>query len=300
MVYRNPGNGANDGIAGVYHSLPGPQRLARGGTFGAMQPVVCCDLDGVVWRGDDPIDGSADAVARLRSAGLRVVFVTNNSNATRATYVAKLARHGVPTVDADLLTSAGAAAELLADRLDRGAAVLVCGGPGLREACAERALTVVDDGPAAAVVVGWHREFDFERLRVAADAVRNGAWFVATNDDPTYPGAGGTVLPGNGSIVAAVATASGQRPVVAGKPNEAMVALVRRHCGDHGIMIGDRVSTDGAFAAALGWPFGLVRSGIAGSVGGEAVPDHGTQWVADDLAALVGAILESPQVRAVS
>ena len=109
--------------------------------------------------------------------------------------------------------------------------------------------------------------------------------FVATNLDPTYPAADG-LLPGAGSLVAAVATAGGRAPEVAGKPEPAMAALVRARYGEPVVMIGDRPSTDGAFAAALGVPFALVLSGIAGTAGEEAVPDPRPAFVADDLGAL--------------
>lgn len=260
-----------------------------------MLPLVCCDLDGVVWRGDTTIDGAPDAIAALRAAGLRVVFVTNNSNATREQYLAKLARHGVPTEPGDLVTSAMAAAGLLRTRLGAEAVVLACAGPGVFEACRDGGFEVLDadddpDRRVDAVVVGWHRSFDFERLRVAADAVRSGSWFVATNDDSTYPGAGGVVLPGNGSLVAAVATAGGVTPDVAGKPHAAMARLVQDlEPGCSGVMIGDRWSTDGRFAAELGWPFALVRSGI----GDEAPGGAEAAFDAPDLATLVPHLLDS-------
>jgi glycerol 3-phosphatase-2 len=252
--------------------------------------VVCCDLDGVVWRGDDPIPGAAEGVAALRAGGIPIVFVTNNSSGTRAEYAAKLVACGVPAVGGDVLSSAMAAAGLLAADLAPGARVLACSGPGVREALAAVGLDAVDAEPADAVVVGWHRDFNFDGLARAADAVRNGARFVATNVDPTYPSANG-LLPGNGAIVAAVATAAGRAPEVAGKPTAAMVDLVRGACGGNGVMVGDRPSTDGAFAAALGWPFALVLSGVAGSVGEEAIPDPAPEFVAADLGTLAPMLL---------
>jgi ribonucleotide monophosphatase NagD (HAD superfamily) len=141
-------------------------------------------------------------------------------------------------------------------------------------------LTEEGRGVAAdAVVVGWHRDFDFARMATAADAVRAGARFVATNVDPTFPSAEG-LLPGAGAIVASIATAAGRAPEVAGKPEPPMVELVHDRYGDRGVMIGDRPSTDGALAAALGWPFALVLSGVAGSVGEEPVPDPPPAFVA--------------------
>jgi 4-nitrophenyl phosphatase len=252
--------------------------------------VICCDLDGVVWRGDTPIPGSADGIARLRAAGRRVVFTTNNSSLRIADYVERLGTFGIPALPDDVCTSAQAAAALVASKVAPGAAVLACAGPGVVEALTERGLRVVESGPADAVVVGFHRDFDFAGLTAAADAARGSALFVATNLDPTYPIDGGLV-PGAGALAAAVATAAGREPEVAGKPELPMADLVRARFGDAGVVIGDRPSTDGAFAAALGWPFALVLSGVAGEAGGEPVPDPPPPYVAEDLAHLVALIL---------
>jgi 4-nitrophenyl phosphatase len=261
----------------------------------APERVICCDLDGVIWRGEAPIAGSADAVGRLRDAGFRVAFLTNNSSGRVAEYQQKLAGFGIAADDRDVLTSAQAAASLLTGTLPLGAPVHTLAGPGVTEALEAAGFALVDgngDGGAAAVVVGFSREFDFARLARAADVVRAGARLVATNLDATYPAAHG-LLPGAGSLVAAVATASGATPEVAGKPAPATVALVRDRLGGAGIMVGDRPSTDGALAKALGWPFALVLSGIAGSQGEEPVPDPPPAFVAADLAALVPQLLES-------
>jgi 4-nitrophenyl phosphatase len=256
-----------------------------------VDPVIVCDLDGVLWRGDVPIPGSADAVAALRAAGRRVCFLTNNSSQPSAAVVEKLARMGVPSAAEDVLSSAQAAAALLATDLPAGARVLVCGGPGVEEALAAAGYETVAndrelDAPVAAVVCGFHREFDFGRLDRAAAAVRSGARFVATNADATYPGEH-RVLPGAGSLVAAIATAAGRTPEVAGKPESPTVALVRARLGDDGIMVGDRPSTDGALAQRLGWPFAMVLSGIGGHDPTEPVPDPPPAWVTADLAELV-------------
>ncbi|HUP85840.1 MAG TPA: HAD-IIA family hydrolase [Acidimicrobiales bacterium] len=239
------------------------------------------DLDGVVWLGEDPIAGSSAAIARLRGElGERVVFLTNNSSATVAEYLAKLERCGIPTGKEDLITSAQAAASLARS----GETVLVCAGPGVDEALRARGVTTVREGPADAVVVGWHRDFDFARLTAAFDAVHGGARLIGTNDDATYPTPDGP-LPGGGSILAAVAYASGVEPVVAGKPFAAMVELLRARVEDPELMVGDRPSTDGAFAVALGVPFGLVLSGVTSRDGPPRDPQPAS--VASDLAALV-------------
>jgi 4-nitrophenyl phosphatase len=252
----------------------------------ANAPVVCCDLDGVVWRGDTPIPGSADAIDALRAAGWRVAFTTNNSSSRVADYVKRLAECGITAETDEVCTSAQAAAVLVAARLPADARVLVAAGPGVVEALEEHGLVIVSAAPADAVVVGFHRDFDFDRLTRTADAVRAGAFYVATNLDPTYPVHGG-MIPGAGALAAAVSTAGGRLPEVAGKPEQPMADLVRARYGDSGIVVGDRPSTDGAFAATLGWPFALVLSGVAGSPGGEPVPAPPPPFVADDLAHLV-------------
>jgi 4-nitrophenyl phosphatase len=257
--------------------------------------VVALDLDGVLWRGDEAIPGSADAVASLRAGGARVAFLTNNSSLRVGDYVDKLVGFGVEAAPDEVLTSAQAAAGLLADALAPDASVLACAGAGVVEALEAVGLRVVDDGPADAVVVGWHRTFDFERLDRASAAVRAGARFVATNADPTYPGPR-RVLPGAGAILAAVEAAAGRPAEVAGKPEAPMVEMVRRRLGDDGVMVGDRPSTDGALATALGWPFALVLTGIGGHDPSEPVPDPAPAFVADDLTALVPRLLAATSV----
>ncbi len=238
------------------------------------------DLDGVVWLADEPIAGAAEAVARLRARGERVLFATNNSFARLADQEAKLERLGIPA-HGDVLTSAAAAARLV----EPGERALVAGGPGIVEALEARGATPVHDGDADAVVVGFHRDFDYERMRVAVRAIQRGARLIATNDDATYPTPDGPI-PGGGAIVAAIAYASGVRPAVAGKPHASMAALVRAVGGDAGTVVGDRPETDGAFARTLSYAFALVLTGVTheADLPVEPAPDV----VAPSLAALVG------------
>ena len=236
------------------------------------------DLDGVIWIADEPIAGAAEAVARLRGAGEAVVFVTNNSSQPVGEVEAKLAHHGIPA-RGDVITSAMAAAALI----EPGERILVCAGPGVVEAVEARGAVPVRDGDADAVLVGFHRDFDYERLRIAARAVRRGARLLATNDDSSYPTPEGPI-PGGGAILAAVVTATGADPRVAGKPNRPMADLVRHRLGDHGTMVGDRPDTDGRFARALGYRFALVHTGITPA----GVPvDPAPDLVAPDLRTLV-------------
>lgn len=261
-----------------------------------VSPVICCDLDGVVWLGPEPIAGSAAAVTALQRAGRNVAYLTNNSSRTPEEVVEQLESMGIDADTADVVTSAQAAAHLVAASVTPGARVLACAGKGVRRALADAELVPVQTGPAEAVVVGYHTGFDYDSIDRAATALRGGATFVATNMDPTYPGAD-RPLPGAGALVAAVATASGVTPRVAGKPAEPMAALVRDRLGSHGVIVGDRPSTDGAMARVLGWPFALVLSGVTradddAGAGGEAIPDPPPEFVAADLAALVPALID--------
>jgi HAD superfamily hydrolase (TIGR01450 family) len=215
------------------------------------------DLDGVVWLAEQPIPGSADAVARLRREGLAVVFATNNSSPTIAELQQRLATAGIQATADEIVTSAQAAASML----EPGSTAVVCADGGVLEALAARGVSVVGKGPADAVVVGWTRRFDFELLATAATAVRQGARLIGTNEDPTHPTPRG-LLPGSGAILAAVATAAQATPEVAGKPHDPLVTLLRTRAPDTVLVVGDRPSTDGALARRLGVPFALVRTGV--------------------------------------
>ena len=243
------------------------------------------DLDGVVWLTREPIPGSAAAVAKLRAAGHDVVFVTNNAEARVADQEAKLADIGIEAEGA-VITSAQAAASML----EPGSTALACAGPGVFEALEAREITVRDAGPVDAVVVGFFHEFDYARLRAAHRAVWQGARLVGTNSDPTLPTPDGPV-PGAGSLIAAVATAAGVEPELAGKPHAPMAALVRERLGEGPyVMVGDRPTTDGLFAVELGARFGLVLSGVTDREDLEG-QEQSPERVADDLAAMVAAEL---------
>ena len=250
------------------------------------------DLDGVVWRGDTPVAGSVDAVNRLRLNGERVLFLTNNSSAEIAGYVAKMATMGLIAGPEEVCTSAQAAALVVAP----GSTALVCGGPGITESLLAVGVRCVRDYEPGvdAVVAGWHRDFTFDRLTEAYVAVRAGARLIGTNDDPTYPTADGE-LPGGGAIVAAIAYAAGVEPTFAGKPHEPSAELIFARLGwpqnptveqrQSLLMVGDRPSTDGGMAVTLGARFALVLSGVTAAADLPVVPTPNS--VDANLAALV-------------
>ena len=255
------------------------------------------DLDGGVWLAGDAIPGSAHAVNELRAGGEQVLFVTNFSTLTSAEALGRLRAAGVDADAEDLLTSAMAAASLVRP----GEQVLVLAGPGVWEAVEAAGARPVEpvgrDSPAVeAVIVGYHTSFDYDRLAAGQQAVRSGARLIATNSDPTYP-TPERLLPGGGSLVAAVETASQVRAMVAGKPHSPMADLVHRRVGStpgdpanrRHIVVGDLPSTDGQLAARLGYRFALVLSGVTTV---DAVPDDPPDYVAADLAELVAEVLE--------
>lgn len=254
--------------------------------------MVLCDLDGVVWLSHEPIEGSVDAIERLRSTNRRVLFVTNNSSAPIADHEAALAAIGIDA-RGEVVSSAMAAAELV-DRHER---VLVVAGPGVHEAVTARGAVAV--GPRAgdatrvdAVVVGFHRDFDYEAMRIATTAVQQGARLIGTNDDPTYPTPDGPI-PGGGAILASIVTATGATPTIAGKPNAPMARAVAARLAwrtmqlSVALVVGDRPDTDGLFARTLGADFALVRSGVTAP--GSRV-DVDASLDAADLAAIAGVV----------
>ena len=266
-----------------------------------VKAPILCDLDGVVWLLHQPIAGSVEAIARLRAAGHRVLFVTNNSSAIIRTQENALQKIGIPATG-DVCTSAQAAALLLAP----GERVLVAGGPGIVEAIEQRGAIVVartdsdmSDAEFAAsatdidtVVVGYHASFDYRGLTRATTPILAGARLIGTNDDPTYPTPVG-LIPGGGAILAAVATAGGVAPTIAGKPCAAMGQLVRDRLTINDLsgawMAGDRDSTDGAFARLVGAKFGLMLSGVNEPSNDSTPPDG----VFDNLAALADHVLSA-------
>ena len=238
--------------------------------------ALVCDLDGVVYRGDEPIPGSASAIEKLRSAGVRILFCTNNSRTPVTGYVAKLQGLGVPVDESDILTSATVTAEELQRRGRAGTTAIVVGGEGIRDALSSVCISVKDDPSVTAsdlVVVGWTPEFDYDQMRRAALAVRKGATLIATNDDASFPAAGGVLWPGAGAILASIERATGARAEVMGKPHRPMMdaAALRLEGAKQIAVVGDRPDTDLAGGAARGWVTILVLSGVTDPAQAERV-----------------------------
>jgi glycerol-1-phosphatase len=247
------------------------------------------DLDGVVYLGGHPIPGAADALMAAARRGMKLAYVTNNASRSPNAIAAQLAGMGVPATAADVVTSAQAAARVLADRLPAGAPVLVVGGTGLRLAVRERGLrpvTVAADRPLA-VAQGYSPDINYGLLAEAALALNAGALYVASNADPTLPTTRGP-QPGNGSLVQVLVHATGREPVVAGKPEPPLHAeSVQRVGAKRPVVVGDRLDTDIEGAVRAGTDSLLVLTGVTGPADLLlAGPQHRPSYVAKDLAGL--------------
>ncbi|MEO6712517.1 MAG: HAD-IIA family hydrolase [Mycobacteriales bacterium] len=270
----------------------GDQLANCAGSLATAYDAALLDLDGVVYRGTEPIPHAASSLTAAAEAGMRLTYVTNNASRTPEQVAELLRAVGVDADPSDVATSAQAAATLLAEQLEPGARVLVIGAAALRLAVSDRGLTPVssaDDEPAA-VVQGFSPDTTYAMLAEATLAIRAGALWIATNLDSTIPAARG-VLPGNGALVSAVATATGATPIAAGKPQRPLHdEAVRRTGSRTPLVVGDRLDTDIDGALAVGAHSLLVLTGVTSLLELALVPaGRRPSYVGMDLQALLTA-----------
>jgi HAD superfamily hydrolase (TIGR01450 family) len=229
-----------------------------------LYDAVLLDLDGTVYRGAEVVPGAPATVTEIRDGGVPVRFVTNNASRSPAQVAGHLTELGISAEPAEICTSAQAAATMLADRLAPGAAVLVVGAEALADEVSVRGLRPVTSASdeVVAVVQGLSKTLGWSELSEACVAVRAGALWVACNVDPTLPTERGQLI-GNGALVAAVSTATGRRPLVAGKPDRAVMDQATRSAGARRpLVVGDRLDTDIAAASAAELDALLVLTGV--------------------------------------
>ena len=229
-----------------------------------MNPkLLILDLDGTVYSGDAPIPGAADAIGAARKAGKRVLFVTNRANRPVSTVAKQLRSLGIDCKNDDVITTAAVAAAHCAG--NGGGRCFLIGGLGLRRAFAERGLISAPDGPADWVVVSLDLRFSYAKLLRATTLIQGGARFVATNADLLMP-MGDLMMPGAGTLVAAVCAATGKEPTMIGKPSPMLFHEALRITGcapEDALVVGDNVSTDIAAAVAAGIPSCLLLTGVS-------------------------------------
>ena len=257
------------------------------------------DLDGVIWRGHTPIPGAVEAVLKLRASGRRCFYATNNSRLSQAEFADRLRAIGLELEDEEVVTSSIATAWHLAAQHEKFSAYVV-GEHGIKGELEKIGGAILSEEEAEithevdVVVVGIDRFFSYDKLRLAQKFLLRGAPFVATNSDWTFPTEDG-VVPGAGSIVAAVQAASGVVPTVIGKPQPAMLLGCMERFklrADEVVMVGDRLDTDIACAHRAGMRAFWVGTGVhtreqAKSASGDEKPDA----LFDDLPALAEAVL---------
>lgn len=260
------------------------------------------DLDGVIWRGHTPIAGAVEAVLRLRASGRRCFYATNNSRLLQSEFATRLRDIGLQLEDEDVLTSSAATAwHLQSHFAARPFTAYVVGEHGIKTELERVGGDVLDEARADisagvdAVVVGIDRFFTYEKLRLAQKFLLRGALFIATNSDWTFPTEDG-VIPGAGSIVAAVQAASQIEPLIIGKPAPAMLlgALERFNlAASTCVMVGDRLDTDIACGHRAGLRAFWVSTGVHTREQAEAaLGDEKPDALFEDLPQLSAAVLK--------
>ena len=229
---------------------------------------IIFDMDGVIYRGSSPIEGAKEVVEYLKSKEVPFIFLTNNSTRNAAMYREKLEKMGISVSEKRIITSGYATARYLAKHYEKGPTFII-GGRGLIEEIKNIGWPIIGMEEIKErwrdvkyVVVGLDTELTYEKLKYATLAIRNGALFVGTNPDTTYPGEEG-ILPGAGSILAALKASSGNEPLVIGKPNQPVYEIIREKLKvDELWVVGDRLDTDIAFAKKIGAKAIMVLTGV--------------------------------------
>jgi 4-nitrophenyl phosphatase len=223
------------------------------------------DMDGVLWRGDQPLPGMPRFFDTARRLGIKFVLATNNASKSGEEYLAKLRKFGVQVAPDEVLTSPQATASYLAQHAPE-ARVFVIGEPGLAAELRARGLQVVNDQPdrATHVVVGWDRTLTYDKLAEACLLIRRGATFIGTNPDVTYPSERG-IVPGNGATLAALRASTDVEPIIIGKPQPEMMLQAMARMGgspENTAVVGDRLDTDILGGQNAGLTTLLVLTGV--------------------------------------
>lgn len=254
------------------------------------------DLDGTVYRGDDLLPGVAGAIDRLRTAGLELLFFSNNPTKSGDAYVDRLRGMGLDVQPGEACSAGDVTTEYLLETHPEDAIMLV-GSPGLCDQFESAGLSLTSDPAATEVLVGsWTDEFGYEDMLAALRAVDDGTAFLGTDPDRTVPARAG-VIPGSGAVVGALSATLGRDPdAMLGKPSEpALRFALDRLAVDPGacLVVGDRLGTDIALGERAGMTTALVRSGVTGEedvIAGDVDPDHVLDSLAD-----IGTVLEAAE-----
>lgn len=238
------------------------------------------DLDGVIYRGDEPQPHASETVRKLRLLGRKVFFFTNNATRSRNDYAEKLRGMDIPVSLDEIMTSAHATALYLKSQGVAPKRAYVVGEEGLIDELEAVGIEVDRNGSGGKVnyvVVGLDRTFNYEKLTCAQQAILAGAKFIATNCDATFPLEDGYVVPGGGTMVSAVQTASGQEPIVIGKPETYAIEMILRIAGStpaQSVMVGDRLETDILVGNRFGMHTVLITTGVSDEAQAMSAPNE--------------------------
>ncbi len=240
--------------------------------------ALILDMDGVLWRANEPIGDLAVIFEKIRALGIKFAFATNNATKTIAYYVTKLNQFGIPVDAQQIFTSAKVTAQVLTKRHPTGGRVHIVGEHGLHSMLADAGFTHQQED-VFAVVVGLDTNVNYQSMRQATLLIRKGAEFIGTNPDRTFPTPEGLV-PGAGSLLAAIEAATDQAPEIIGKPagtifKQAMAYL--QTAPEQTLVVGDRYETDITGGRAAGCRTALVLSGVTTPENAQQLnprPDH--------------------------
>ena len=249
--------------------------------------ALILDMDGVIWKENQPIGDLPAIFSAIQAKGLKLALATNNAVRTPLQVQQRMLNLGVALEEWQIITSALAAARLLKQRFPQGGKVFIVGEDGIRQAITRAGFTEAETD-VVAVVAGLDRQISFEKLRRATLLIRSGAIFIGTNPDRTFPTPEG-LIPGAGSLLALLETATDTAPIVAGKPQPALFELALERLGvqkHEALVVGDRLETDILGGQKAGFPTALVLSGIATQQEAEAWSPRPT-WIAPCLGDLV-------------
>lgn len=261
--------------------------------------ALILDMDGVLWRENAPIGDLPAIFTGLHDCGLKVAFATNNATRTVDEYLKKFSGFGVTVDPWQIVTSAAAASDILSKHFPKRGAVFIIGENGLVHALEESGFEPItdpqDETVPVAVVGGFDRELTYPKLRRATLHIRAGVPFYGTNSDKTFPTPQG-LIPGAGSILAAIETATDTKPVLFGKPLPAMMYMALEKLGTapgEALVVGDRLETDIAAGQAAGCKTALVLSGVSNREQAQ-VWQPAPDFVVEDLATLLGVLRDDP------
>jgi 4-nitrophenyl phosphatase len=254
-------------------------------TLSTMRYLIT-DMDGVLWRGREPLPGLVEFFQFLRAHDIRFVCATNNASTRAEKLAQRLQGWGADVQPEEIVTSSSATADYLETILPRGARLYVIGMDGLRAPLEQKGFVLADEDVAAVVVgIDWHVTYD--HFRRAALNIRAGAKFIGTNGDRTFPNPEG-IVPGNGALLALIEAATDVKPFIVGKPSPTLYQMAMKRLGaveDQTLVLGDRLETDILGAVLLGLKSALVLSGVT-TREQLAASEYQPDWVFEDIRAL--------------